>query len=80
MAREIKTDDLSPLGSAVLRGAEAKGMRLSEVGYLLGWPATRIYDVIRAGSVRSAWVRDLAVLLDLDLSTLIALDARGAKR
>ena len=79
MPREINTADLSPLGTALLRGAESKGMSLYEINSSLGWPPRRIYDVIRAGAVRASWVGELATLLDLDVLTLIALDARGGR-
>ena len=80
MNRQLNATGLSPLGAAIVRGAGAKGMSLHEVGLLLEWPSTRIYDIIRAGSVRASWVSDLANLLDLDHKTLVALDARGGKR
>jgi len=78
--RELKTADLSPLGAAIVRGCESKGMSLYEVNALLGWPDRRIYDLIRAGSVRASWVGEMAALLGIDPMVLIALDARGGTK
>ena len=76
MPRAINHADLSPLGLAIVRGCESKGLTLFDANAALGWPPRRIYDLIRAGSIRASWVGDLATLLDLDIRTLIALDAR----
>ena len=72
--------NMSPLGQAVYDRATERGLSLHEVGQLLDWPTRRIYDVVRAGSVRVSWAAALADLLEMDLRRLVALDARSDRR
>ena len=76
MARELETDGLTALGRRVLSEAEKRSLTLNGLSDLLGWPAHKIYRVIRADAVQTRIIADLSRVLEIPLGELVALESR----